>query len=105
VDEGAAACRKLIARPVDVTGADSMLDRVGGEAMLRVPVGRPEVKRGGPRRVRDRQSRAEQLREQVVIAIPAPLVVERDQEDVGLFEPFERGWRRFGRSACRIAGH
>ncbi len=73
----------------DVAGSHGVLDRVGDEAVLRVPVGRAQVQDGGGRRIRRGEARAEQIGEQVVVAVPAPLLVQRHEEDVGLLETFE----------------
>ena len=35
------------------------------------------------------QSLSQQIRKEVVIAVPAPLIVQRDDEQVGLFEIFQ----------------
>ena len=54
-----------------------------GRAVIAVPGGRPAVQRADARGLGERQLLPEQLREQVVVAVPDALAVERDEEEVG----------------------
>ena len=51
------------------------------------------------------QSLPQQLREEMVIAVPAPLVVQRDDEQVGAFEIFQGGLPGTQRGRAATASH
>src|SRR5215217_1845223 len=67
-----------------------MADGVVDQAVLLAPVGGPPVQLGYQLRMGPLQAGAEQIGEQVVEAIPAALLVQGDEEQVGPLERLER---------------
>ncbi len=76
-----------VRRPLDLAGGEGM-----GDGLRRLPLALPPGA-GAPMQAGDvvgmlvEQPRAEEIGEQVVVAVPAPPIVERDEEQV---RPFER---------------
>ena len=66
--------------------ASAWCDRLGPLAVLLVPVARPPVQVPDPVGLLVQQVRLQDVGEQVVVAVPAPAVVERHQEQVGPVE-------------------
>src|SRR5260221_538933 len=79
-------------------GGSSMVKRFKREAMVFIPEAGTEVQfghttsliswRGGGTLV---QSLPQQIRKEMMIAVPTPLVVQGDDEQVGMFEIFQGG--------------
>ena len=67
---------------VDVTAGEGVPDGVGQAVVLGVPVRGVVVQAPDVLGAPGRESRAQRLREEVVVAPPLPLVVERDHEEV-----------------------
>src|SRR5579859_855897 len=57
--------------------------------MLRVPCTGFLMEERDSIRMRTLQTLAQHLREQVVIAVPLPLIVQGEQKEIGLFQPLE----------------
>ena len=77
-------------RPGRVPGGQGVVHRVVGEAMLLTPAGRGPVKARNPAGPLLLQAGAEQVGEQVVVAPPAAHLIQRHQEQAGLFHPLQR---------------
>ena len=69
-------------RPLVVATGERVSEGVVGQLVLLVPVGGGAVQRGGPGGVLACQSGPQQVGEQVVVAPPPALAVERQQEQV-----------------------
>ena len=76
-------------RPGRVPGGQGVAHRVVGEAMILTPGGRGPVKRRNPAGPLLLQPGAEQVGEQVVVAPPAAHLIQRYQEQAGLFYPLQ----------------
>ena len=70
--------------PLEVLASKGVLDCLGGQPLLGKPRRGPPVKRaGGGRRARLlEQACPEEVAEEVMVAVPAPLVVQADDEEV-----------------------
>ena len=80
-----------------------MLGRLGEQALGLEPAAGGPVEGGGrPLAALDEEPVAEQVGEEVVVAEPAPLAVEGDQEQVGPLQPLDQG--RGGPGARRRPG-
>ena len=75
-----------------------MLNGCIGESVLFVPFTRPLVKNGRPLLSGFMQALAQQLGKKMVIAIPVPRLIQRNDEEVGVFQHFQ------GRLAVVLAG-
>ena len=75
------------AAAVVVVAGQRMPDGGGRITVVLEPGAGPPVQLGDPTRLLPEQLRAEHVGEQVVVAVPLPVVVERDEEQVG---PLER---------------
>src|SRR5690349_11481550 len=75
-----------------------MPDGVVGLAIVGVPAAGCQVQPGDEGRLLVQEASAEDVGEQMVVAVPAPLVVQGDKEHVGAFELLE------GASAVIAAG-
>jgi hypothetical protein len=73
----------------DVAGEYGMVNGLLGKPCLAVPGARPPVQDRRQRRLGHPQLVLEQLAEQVVVAVPGTLIVQRDQEEVGALQPVE----------------
>src|SRR5204862_205017 len=71
-----------IARMVALAGGKRVMDGVHRRAVLEMPLRRPPVQLGDPASRRVPELRAQQLREEMVVAIPGRLRVEPLDEDV-----------------------
>ena len=78
---GSASSTRSAAR-FGVAGGEGVPDGVGEHAVLGVPAGGGPVQAGEPVRVGGGELGAQRVGEQVVVAEPLPLVVERDHEQV-----------------------
>ncbi len=76
-------------RPGRVPRGQGVVHRIVGKAMLLTPGGRGPVKARNPARPLLLQAGAEQVGEQVVVAPPAAHLIQRHQEQAGLFHPFQ----------------
>ena len=76
-------------RPLEVLGRQGVADRLVHQPLLLVPPAGPAVQLRDAARLLRFQTTAQALREQVVVAIPAPLLVERRHEQVGAFHPHQ----------------
>jgi hypothetical protein len=63
----------------DVACGDVVAHRVRDQSLLEVPLGRPAVQFGG---VAPTELQAQEVGEEVVVAVPLALAVERDEEEV-----------------------
>ena len=86
-------------RELDVAAGERVVDRVGNEPALVEPGGSAPVERRRCRWVARSEAVAQQLREQRVVPVPAPLLVEPLHEEVVLGELVEH------RVAAAAAGH
>jgi hypothetical protein len=77
------------ARQGQVAGRRGVVDRLRGVALLAVPGACPQVKLRRQLGLHAAELVAQQLAEQVVTAVPAPLGVERHEEQARPFEPVE----------------
>ena len=77
--------------PVRVAPRQRMADRLVHLALPLVPVRRPQMQGGNEIRLPPVQVTAEHLGEEMVVAIPAALFVERDEEQVGLLGVLQQG--------------
>ena len=81
---------------LEVAGGGRVMDRLGDEAVVAEPAG------GSSMEVLDRldpaelQLESEQVREQLVIAIPPALLVQRDEEELRTLDALEHSRRAFG---------
>lgn len=76
-------------RVLDVTGGQIVADGVFERAVLGVPVAGRTVQAQDPRGVLAMCAGSQRLREQVVVAEPLSLVVQRDEEHVVVLQPLE----------------
>ena len=76
-------------RPGGVPGGQGVAHRVIGQPMLLAPGGRGPVQRRNPAGPLLLQAGAEQVGEQVVVAPPAAHLIQRHQEQAGLFHPLQ----------------
>ena len=84
-------------RRLEVLGRQGVADRLVHQPLLLVPLAGPAVQLRDAVGLLRFQTTAQALREQVVVAIPAPLLVERRHEQVGAFHPHQ------DRRRCRCA--
>ena len=83
---------------VEVLGGERVPDRVRDEAVSGVPVAGPLVQIRHLVGVLGEQACVQDVGEQVVVAVPGALGVERDEEEVAALEVLQRpGCRRRGR--------
>ena len=75
--------------PLEILGAQSMLYRLIDEPVLLVPLTGPAVQRWHLLRLGLAQSLAQQVGKEMVIAIPTPLLVQGDDEQIGAFQHFQ----------------
>ncbi|MCB0202602.1 MAG: hypothetical protein KDI03_21225, partial [Anaerolineae bacterium] len=73
----------------EILGAQGMLNGCIGESVLFVPFTRPLVKNGRPLLSGFMQALAQQLGKKMVIAIPVPRLIQRNDEEVGVFQHFQ----------------
>src|SRR5512141_194599 len=66
-----------------------MLDGLGNEAVRLIPLRGAQLERRWPGWVEDREARTQEVGEQVVVAVPAPFVIERHEEDIRLLKALE----------------
>ena len=66
-----------------------MADGVGRQIVLLEPLARPPMEFGHPIGLRLLQVRPENFGEEVVIAIPPALIIERDDEEVAALQRFQ----------------
>ena len=78
-----------LARPADVAAGDRVPDGLAGRAGLLVPGRRAAVQRRHEVRPGSRELVPQQLREEMVVAIPLALGVERHQQEAGPLEVLE----------------
>ena len=71
-----------VRRAVEVLAGQSVPDRLRRLAALLVPAARPSMQLGNQLRLLIDQTGPQHVREQVVVAVPPAVVVERDQEEV-----------------------
>ncbi|HZK48327.1 MAG TPA: hypothetical protein VFD74_01835 [Thermoleophilia bacterium] len=69
-----------------------MTDRVGSRTVLLVPLARPPVQSGQPIRLLLEHVCPQDIGEEVVIAIPATLVIEGNNEQVAALQALEHPW-------------
>ncbi len=69
-----------VRRPLEILGAQSMLYRLIGEPVLLVPLTGPAVQNWQLFWLGLVQTLTQQIGKKVVIAVPAPLAVQRDEE-------------------------
>src|SRR5882672_7684992 len=82
-----------LAGTVEVTGQNRVMDRLRDVARLEEPPGGPTVQVGDQRRFGDPELPAEQVAEQVVVAVPLPPGVEGEEEQVGALDMSESCFR------------
>ena len=76
---------------LSIMGCRGMLKRFKQQAMIFEPLTGPDMKRGYFFRYQVLpQSLAQQIPEEMVIAIPLPLIVERHTEQIGALKIFQR---------------
>ena len=75
--------------PLDVVAGHGVGDRLGRVAVPLVPVARPPVQLADPLGLLVEQPGPEHVGEEVVVAVPVPAIVERDEEEVRPIEPLE----------------
>ena len=75
--------------PIGIVCGLGMIDRRLRHAMTLEPVRRPNVQLGNQRRLRSPELGGEQLAEEVVVAIPLPTRVERDEQEVRRLQRLE----------------
>jgi hypothetical protein len=76
-------------RPRPIPRPQGMVDRLVDQPVLLAPFGGPPVQLRQPRALGPLQPSAEQIGEQVMEAVPAALLVQRDQEQVGALDPLQ----------------
>ena len=76
-------------RPGGVPGGQGVAHRVVGEAMILTPGGRGPVQARPPAGPLLLQPGAEQIGEQMMVAPPAAHLIQRHQEQAGLFHPLQ----------------
>ena len=86
-------------RVAEVAGRDRVLDRLVDRVGLAIPSRRAAVKLDDEPRSRARQLMAQQLGEQMVVAVPLALGIEGNDERVLAFEPFGADARNPGLSS------
>ena len=79
-----------IGRAIEVIAGDRVDNSVGEQAVFGVPAAGGPVQPGHPVRVLGEEAGAECVSEQVVVAVPLALVVERDDEQVPALEDLQR---------------
>jgi hypothetical protein len=77
-------------RPIGVAGGQGMVDGVVAQPVLLTPAGCSPVQLGHPLRVGLPEAGLQQVGEQVVVAPPAALLVQGDQEQVGPLNPLQQ---------------
>ena len=95
---GASALQELVPvsgdqidRGADIAGRRGMLDRLVHLTLVRVPGRRPLVERPNGLRMRLTELMPQQVAEEVVVAVPLPLGVEGDDEQVCALEVLQEG--------------
>src|SRR5262249_3178953 len=78
-----------VGRAIEVAAGDRVDNSVGEQAVFGVPAAGGPVQPGHPVRVPGEEPGAERVSEQVVVAVPLPLVVEGDDEQVLALEDLE----------------
>ena len=71
---------------LDISSSKRVLYRFGEPSLLLIPAAGSQVEVGHQRLISLLQARAQGLGKQVVIAIPVPLVIQRDDKKVGLLQ-------------------
>ena len=82
-----------------IRDSQGMFNRFGGQTIGSMPDGRAAVQFGQPLGLSALQLAAQQAGKQVVVAVPARLVIQRDQEQVSRQQFFQQ------RGAAAAAGH
>jgi hypothetical protein len=77
-------------RPGHVAGGQGVVDGLVGQPLGPVPGGRGPVQLGHPLGPLLGQADTQQVGEQVVVAPPAPHLVQRHQEQVGPLDPLQQ---------------
>ena len=90
---------------LQVTGRQGVAHRVGGQAVFGKPGSSAAVEGGHSVWLGLRQVAAQELGKEVVVAVPVPLLVERDDEEVGLFQLLEGALPRPSPGSRRYAHH
>ena len=89
--EEVASCQlDEVSGPGDVVGSERVVDRCRVVALLLEPCARPPMKGRDQLWLLGQQSGPQQIGEQVVVAVPAPAIIERDDEQVRALERLER---------------
>ena len=83
---------------LEILGGQGMADGVGRQIVLLVPFTRSPMELGHPSGLCLLQVRPENFGEEVVIAVPPALIVERDDEEVASLQRFQH---RFAVCAAR----
>ena len=90
-------------RPDKIPGCDGVVKRRAQVAVLFMPLAGAQVEFG--EFFGFSQALAQQIAKEMVIAVPAPLVIQRDDEQVGAFEIFQGFLPGSRRSQRRTASH
>src|SRR5438034_6206534 len=77
--------------PLEIMCCQSMIDSFGNEAMVFEPGACPLMENGEQVRMCLGEAKAQRLCKEMVVAVPGALIVQRQQEEVGLLEPFQCG--------------
>ncbi len=83
-----------VRRALEVPGGQRVADRLGRLAVALVPGARPPVQVGHVAGLLVREVRLQDVGEEVVVAIPLAVVVERDHEQVGPLQRLQHGLAR-----------
>src|SRR5438067_12992187 len=76
-------------RALEISRCQSVVDSFGNEVMAFEPGACPLVEDGEQVRVCLAEAKAQRLGEEVVVAVPGALIVERQQEEISLLELFQ----------------
>jgi hypothetical protein len=80
-----------VSRSTDLPTGERVMHGVLEHAVVGVPLAGSAVQGEGAAGVLAQESSPERLREQVVVAVPGALIVERDDEQVAALELLEHG--------------
>src|SRR6266487_2006079 len=76
-------------RALEILPRERMLNCLSCQAVALVPLARAAVQLRHPLGLRLLQAIAQQIRKEVVIAIPAPLFFQRNEEQIGPLQPLQ----------------
>ena len=75
--------------PVLVACRDGLLDGFGDKSVLLVPLGSAAMQLGEQMGILVFQALPENIRKEMVITIPMPLIIQRDDKEIHLFQGFQ----------------